>query len=121
MPGGRSSVFPRPQLTKVIFVFRKSILKYFCKYTGIQKKLKVGKDQEKVQSEKNSTLHKTLQKTNATDLPAKYWSSFIKVVINRLAAHEALPGGLRIQEEGLFIVRDLRRRVIYFPGFWEKK
>ena len=33
---------------------------------------------------------------------------------------EALPGVLGIQGEGLFIFRDLGRRVIYFQGFWEK-
>ena len=34
--------------------------------------------------------------------------------------HEALPGVWGIQGEGLFIFRDLGRRVIYFQGFWEK-
>ena len=34
--------------------------------------------------------------------------------------YEALPGVLGIQEEGLFIFRDLGRRVIYFQGFGEK-
>ena len=33
---------------------------------------------------------------------------------------EALPGVLGIQGEGLFIFRDLGRRVIYFQGFGEK-
>ena len=33
---------------------------------------------------------------------------------------EALPGALGIQGEGLFIFRDLGRRVIYFQGFGEK-
>ena len=33
---------------------------------------------------------------------------------------EALPGVLGIQGEGLFIFRDLGRRVIYFEGFGEK-
>ena len=32
---------------------------------------------------------------------------------------EALPGVLGIQGEGLFIFRDLGRRVIYFQGFGE--
>ena len=32
----------------------------------------------------------------------------------------ALPGVLGIQGEGLFILRDLGRRVIYFKGFGEK-
>ena len=34
--------------------------------------------------------------------------------------YEALPGVLGIQGEGLFIFRDLGRRVIYFQGFGEK-
>ena len=34
--------------------------------------------------------------------------------------HEALPGVLGIQGEGLFIFRDLGRRVIYFQEFGEK-
>ena len=33
---------------------------------------------------------------------------------------EALPGVLGIQGEGLFIFRDLGRRVIYFQGYGEK-
>ena len=33
---------------------------------------------------------------------------------------EALPGVLGIRGEGLFIFRDLGRRVIYFQGFGEK-
>ena len=33
--------------------------------------------------------------------------------------NEALPGVLGIQGEGLFIFRDLGRRVIYFQGFGE--
>ena len=33
---------------------------------------------------------------------------------------EALPGVLGILGEGLFIFRDLGRRVIYFQGFGEK-
>ena len=33
---------------------------------------------------------------------------------------EALPGVLGIRGEGLFVFRDLGRRVIYFPGFGEK-
>ena len=33
---------------------------------------------------------------------------------------EAFPGVLGIQGEGLFIFRDLGRRVIYFQGFGEK-
>ena len=33
---------------------------------------------------------------------------------------KALPGVLGIQGEGLFIFRDLARRVIYFQGFGEK-
>ena len=33
---------------------------------------------------------------------------------------EALPGVWGIQGEGLFIFRDLGRRVIYFQGFGEK-
>ena len=33
---------------------------------------------------------------------------------------EALPGILRMQGEGLFIFRDLGRKVIYFQGFGEK-
>ena len=63
-----------------------------------------------MQSEKNSTLHKTPQKTNTIVLPAKngraeYWSPFIKVVINRLAAHKFGDSG---------------RRAIYCQGFGEK-
>ena len=34
--------------------------------------------------------------------------------------NEALPGVLGIQGEGLFIFRDLGRRVIYFQGYGEK-
>ena len=37
-----------------------------------------------------------------------------------IAIDEALPGVLGIQGEGLFIFRDLGRRVIYFQGFGEK-
>ena len=33
---------------------------------------------------------------------------------------EVLPGVLGIQGEGLFIFRDLGRRVIYFQGYGEK-
>ena len=40
-------------------------------------------------------------------------------ILDRLL-NEALPGVLGIQGEGLFIFRDLGRRVIYFQGFGEK-
>ena len=42
------------------------------------------------------------------------------VVLINTAMNEALPGVLGIQGEGLFIFRDLGRRVIYFQGFGEK-
>ena len=40
-------------------------------------------------------------------------------IIQYKPSHEALPGVLGIQGEGLFIFRDLGRRVIYFQGFGE--
>ena len=39
---------------------------------------------------------------------------------DQFSKYEALPGVLGIQGEGLFIFRDLGRRVIYFQGFGEK-
>ena len=50
-----------------------------------------------------------------------YKCQFINVhVLKRGGTVEALPGVLGIQGEGLFIFRDLGRRVIYFQGFGEK-
>ena len=46
---------------------------------------------------------------------AKYYSSSSRFYMN-----EALIGVLGIQGEGLFIFRDLGRRVIYFQGFGKK-
>ena len=37
-----------------------------------------------------------------------------------ITTREALPGVLGIQGEGLFLFRDLGRRVIYFRGLGEK-
>ena len=49
---------------------------------------------------------------------------FVENYICRKCPHaqtfEALPGVLGIQGEGLFIFRDLGRRVIYFKEFGEK-
>ena len=49
---------------------------------------------------------------------------FVENYICRKCPHaqtfEALPGVLGIQGEGLFIIRDLGRRVIYFKEFGEK-
>ena len=44
----------------------------------------------------------------------------VDVSLELKCMHEALPGVLGIQGEGLFIFRDLGRRVIYFQGFGEK-
>ena len=41
-------------------------------------------------------------------------------VMVREVSYEALPGGWGIQGEGLFIFKDLGRRVIYFQEFGEK-
>ena len=45
---------------------------------------------------------------------------FIAFISAVRTSNEALPGVLGIQGEGLFIFRDLGRRVIYFQGFGEK-
>ena len=37
-----------------------------------------------------------------------------------MSSNEALPGVLGIRGEGLFIFRDLGRRIIYFQGFGKK-
>ena len=47
-----------------------------------------------------------------------YFATFNRPVDSKTS--EALPGVLGIQGEGLFIFRDLGRRVIYFQEFGEK-
>ena len=51
---------------------------------------------------------------------ANYADLFACSSITDVCINEALPGVLGIQVEGLFIFRDLGRRVIYFQGFGEK-